>query len=40
MIVHAMDPPDMFPYKPPQMRKVFDAFRAMLQRAARPHSAS
>jgi hypothetical protein len=34
MIVHAMDPPDVFPYKPPQMRKVFDAFRAMLRRAA------
>ena len=30
MIVHAMDPPDLFPYKRPQMRKVFDAFRAML----------
>ena len=30
MIVHAMDPPDLFPYKAPQMRKVFDAFRAML----------
>src|SRR6266851_2048613 len=30
MIVHAMDPPDMFPYKAPQMRKVFDAFHAML----------
>ena len=35
MIVHAMDPPDLFPYKPPQMRKVFEAFRAMLQRAAK-----
>ncbi len=30
MIVHAMDPPDLFPYKAPQMRKVFDAFRTML----------
>jgi glutathione synthase/RimK-type ligase-like ATP-grasp enzyme len=30
MIVHAMDPPDIFPYKAPQMRKVFDAFRALL----------
>jgi glutathione synthase/RimK-type ligase-like ATP-grasp enzyme len=30
MIVHAMDPPELFPYKRPQMRKVFDAFRAML----------
>ena len=25
-----MDPPDLFPYKPPQMRKVFEAFAAML----------
>jgi hypothetical protein len=29
-IVHDMDPPDTFPYKAPQMRKVFDAFAAML----------
>jgi len=35
MIVHAMDPPDLFPYKQPQMRKVFEAFRAMLTRAAK-----
>jgi len=33
MIVHDMDPPDLFPYKHPQMRKVFDAFRALLRRA-------
>jgi glutathione synthase/RimK-type ligase-like ATP-grasp enzyme len=33
-IVHDMDPPDIFPYKPPQMRKVFDAFAAMLDRRA------
>jgi hypothetical protein len=32
MIVHAMDSPDIFPYKRPQMRKVFDAFCAMLRR--------
>jgi glutathione synthase/RimK-type ligase-like ATP-grasp enzyme len=31
-IVHNMDPPDIFPYKAPQMRKVFDAFAAMLER--------
>jgi glutathione synthase/RimK-type ligase-like ATP-grasp enzyme len=30
MILHAMDPPNLFPYKAPQMRKVFDAFCAML----------
>jgi glutathione synthase/RimK-type ligase-like ATP-grasp enzyme len=34
MIVHAMDPPDLFPYKAPQMRKVFAAFAAMLKRRA------
>jgi hypothetical protein len=31
MIVHAMDPPDIFPYKRPQMEKVFSAFQAMLR---------
>ncbi len=30
MIVHALDPVELFPYKQPQMRKVFDAFRTML----------
>ena len=34
MIVHAMDPVDMFPYKQPQMRKLFAAFHRMLHRAA------
>jgi hypothetical protein len=41
-IVHDMDPPEIFPYKPPQMRKVFDAFAAMLDRHAqhaREHAA-
>lgn len=33
MIVHAMDPVDIFPYKQPQMRKVFDGFREMLLNA-------
>lgn len=33
MIVHAMDPPSMFPYKRPQMAKVFAAFVAMLRKA-------
>jgi hypothetical protein len=33
-IVHDMDPPDIFPYKVPQMRKVFEAFAAMLHRRA------
>jgi glutathione synthase/RimK-type ligase-like ATP-grasp enzyme len=30
MIVHAIDPVDVFPYKQPQMQKVFSAFREML----------
>jgi hypothetical protein len=33
-IVHSMDPPEIFPYKAPQMRMVFDAFAAMLYRRA------
>ena len=33
MIVHAIDPVDVFPYKQPQMHKVFAAFCAMLGRA-------
>jgi hypothetical protein len=32
MIVHDMDPPALYPYKGPQMRRVFQAFRAMLDR--------
>jgi hypothetical protein len=31
-VVHNMDPPAVFPYKGPQMRKIFDAFVAMLAR--------
>ena len=39
-IVHLMDPPDLFPYKQPQMHKVFAAFDAMLRRrAGRPVAA-
>ena len=34
-VVHNMDSPELFPYKPPQMRKIFDAFAAMLHRRAR-----
>jgi hypothetical protein len=34
-IVHNMDPPDIFPYKSQQMRKIFGAFAAMLCRRAR-----
>jgi hypothetical protein len=35
MIVHAMDPPDLFPYKRPQMEKIFGAFQTMLRNASR-----
>lgn len=34
-VVHNMDSPALYPYKPPQMRKIFDAFAAMLYRRAR-----
>jgi hypothetical protein len=37
-VVHSMDPLDLFPYKQPQMRKVFDAFRTMLLHAIAQHS--
>ncbi|MDE2134001.1 MAG: hypothetical protein KGM97_03305 [Alphaproteobacteria bacterium] len=38
-IVHNMDPPDIYPYKAPQMQKVFDAFVAMLyKRAGNPRA--
>jgi len=33
MIVHSMDPEDMFPYKAPAMRKVFKAFRELLAKS-------
>jgi glutathione synthase/RimK-type ligase-like ATP-grasp enzyme len=33
MIVHAMDPIEMFPYKQAIMRKIFDAFHGMLENA-------
>jgi hypothetical protein len=31
-VVHNMDSPEVFPYKPPQMLKIFSAFAAMLDR--------
>jgi hypothetical protein len=36
MIVHDLDPPDLYPYKKPQMRKVFDAFEALLRAKSSP----
>jgi hypothetical protein len=35
MIVHAMDPESVFPYKASQMKKLFGAFQALLRRYAR-----
>jgi glutathione synthase/RimK-type ligase-like ATP-grasp enzyme len=35
MIVHAMDSPELFPYKRPQMQKVFAAFETMLRDVCR-----
>jgi hypothetical protein len=34
-IVHDMDPPDVYPYKAREMRKIFDAFAAMIERRSR-----
>ena len=34
MILHAMDPPDLYPYKAAPMKRLFDAFQAMLAAAA------
>jgi hypothetical protein len=34
-VVHNMDSPVVFPYKKPQMRKIFTAFAAMLSRRAK-----
>ena len=33
-VVHDMDSTEVFPYKAPQMRKIFDAFRELLTRTA------
>jgi hypothetical protein len=40
MVVHAMDSVDVYPYKLPQMRKIFAAFLAMLDRRAFPPQAT
>ena len=34
-VVHNMDSPAVFPYKPPQMRAIFEAFAAMMHRRGR-----
>ncbi len=38
-VVHNMDSPDVFPYKPPHMRMIFDAFARMLHRRAQRRGA-
>lgn len=35
LVVHDMDPPELYPYKGPRMREVFTAFYEMLRRHAR-----
>ncbi|MBC3861400.1 RimK family alpha-L-glutamate ligase [Undibacterium jejuense] len=40
MVVHAMDPADMYPYKKPAMQKVFNAFRQMLENARHKSTAN
>ncbi len=34
MVIHDLDPADLYPYKKPQMHKVFDAFEGFLRAAA------
>ncbi|HET8707874.1 MAG TPA: hypothetical protein VFM46_16345, partial [Pseudomonadales bacterium] len=34
-VIHAMDPPDLFPYKQTEMKKAFAAFRRLLALAKR-----
>lgn len=34
LLVHDMDPVEVFPYKPAQMRKIFDAFASLLYKTA------
>ena len=36
MIVHAVDSAEVYPYKQPQMRKIFSAFRQLLLHASQP----
>lgn len=35
MVIHTLDPDAIFPYKRPQMEKIFDSFETMLRRKAR-----
>ena len=38
MIVHDMDPPDLYPYKAPAMKRLFAAFQAMIASRLPPQS--
>jgi len=38
LVVHAMDPVEIYPYKIPNMQRIFGAFREMLLRRAKPDS--
>jgi hypothetical protein len=38
MIVHAMDPPEKYPYKRPAMTKLFTAFAELLRSKTAPRS--
>ncbi len=40
MIVHNMDPPELFPYKEPQMKAIFAAFANMIETRARKEEAA
>ena len=40
MIVHNMDPPELFPYKGPQMKAIFGAFVAMIEARVRKEEAA
>jgi len=39
-IVHALDDPQLYPYKGPAMRRIFEAFRAMVQERTRTRPAA
>ncbi len=38
LVAHDMDSPDLYPYKSPQMRRLFGAFYDMLKRKAKPQN--
>ena len=40
MVIHDLDPEDLYPYKKPQMRTVFDGFERFLRAAAGPQTPS